>query len=646
VTSTLFASERRSALDTHCGDLVLRIANSPRKGQIVRLRSTKCTIGSGRDCTLRLHARGVAPVHCLVVRGRARTIVRRWSADTRLNDRAFTDSLLTSGDRLGIGPIELEVVDIGATAIDQEPERDFEETRRGADQRSKDVLARLTEIRVEQDALALERSGLETERDAFAEERRQWTAEQERTLREIDEQCGQLTARLAQFDAERNSLVAERNDLQIQRDAVAEERRQWNAQRETTTQDIDKNSEQITARMAQLEAERNALSSARNDLETQQDALAEERRQWQAQRETTAQDIDKNSEQVAARMAELEAEQTSLSSARTDLEAQRNALTEERRRWEAERDQAMQQIDARRVQLAADAAKIEASLRAAVVEHGGSEVQQDAQPVDVGEAPPSETPELEFQEPTERSPVDLNEVFRRVGAKVDLSEEEPASATAEEAPVENAQRHPTAGSASTRVTASSATSSQEESEAGEEESIEDYMQRLMQRVRVTSGEVESPARPAHRAEPIRTREASPSASSDAPSNTVSEAEPIEPIRPRAPAPAKPINMDALREVANLSAESAIGQHTRRTLVRTMRGKLFSTTVALTVSAGLFWLWWRFGTSEIALYSSTAAIIVAALWGLQYVSLIGRLIGSRKGHDTSYQGNGNDRPSSD
>src|SRR5664279_4368145 len=36
-----------------------------------------------------------------------------WAADTRLNHRSFTDAALTSGDRLSIGPIELEVVSVG-----------------------------------------------------------------------------------------------------------------------------------------------------------------------------------------------------------------------------------------------------------------------------------------------------------------------------------------------------------------------------------------------------------------------------------------------------------------------------------------------------------------------------------------------------
>ena len=56
-----------------------------RDGQIVRLRAAKCTVGSGPQCTLRLRARGVGPLHCLIVRGprrhRRSPLVGRYAAE-------------------------------------------------------------------------------------------------------------------------------------------------------------------------------------------------------------------------------------------------------------------------------------------------------------------------------------------------------------------------------------------------------------------------------------------------------------------------------------------------------------------------------------------------------------------------------------
>ena len=97
-------------IDTKADELVLRVCSPARRGQIVRLRAQKCTIGSSRNCTLRLAARGVQPVHCLIVRGQTATVIRCWAADTRINGRSFTDANLNVGDRLTIGPIEFEVL--------------------------------------------------------------------------------------------------------------------------------------------------------------------------------------------------------------------------------------------------------------------------------------------------------------------------------------------------------------------------------------------------------------------------------------------------------------------------------------------------------------------------------------------------------
>jgi hypothetical protein len=110
-----FANTTESVLGRKSGELILRVCGSSRHGQIVRLKSNKCTIGSESNCTLRLRCRGVEPVHCLILRGSAGTVVRRWSRDTRLNGQTFSDAPLRGGDRLSIGPIDLEIIDPGVS---------------------------------------------------------------------------------------------------------------------------------------------------------------------------------------------------------------------------------------------------------------------------------------------------------------------------------------------------------------------------------------------------------------------------------------------------------------------------------------------------------------------------------------------------
>ena len=119
-------TRRRAGSDgtSSSGPLVLRICGSPREGQVVRLKSAKCTVGSGEHCTLRIRAQGVQPLHCVLIRKAARTVVRRWAGDTRLNGENFTDSVLKNGDRLSIGPIEFEILESGTSPATDLPEDD------------------------------------------------------------------------------------------------------------------------------------------------------------------------------------------------------------------------------------------------------------------------------------------------------------------------------------------------------------------------------------------------------------------------------------------------------------------------------------------------------------------------------------------
>ena len=218
MATTTLAPER-PRLDVAAGDLVLRISGSPHDGQIVRLRSPKCTIGSGRHCTLRLRADGVAAVHCLILRSRTAAVVRCWSADTRLNHQPFTDAALSPGDRLSIGPIELEVLSVGVDAASAAQEPAVEPSADSAwEPQSEQLAARL--------------AALESERQSLDHQRRQWQAEQEEAQRRWDEERQQFAARQAEWETERNALGTDQNVLTDERNALAEERRQWQAEQE------------------------------------------------------------------------------------------------------------------------------------------------------------------------------------------------------------------------------------------------------------------------------------------------------------------------------------------------------------------------------------------------------------------------------
>jgi hypothetical protein len=230
--------------------------------------------------------------------------------------------------------------------------------------------------------------------------------------------------------------------------------------------------------------------------------------------------------------------------------------------------------------------------------------------------------ERQFQAPPPGAPVDLADVFRRVGAKVEL-EDEPAangSAVQPERPSEIA-RQPSA--------AAPATAKKEV----EEESIDDYMSRLMQRVR--SGADESgPA--TYTPPPPQSGRAGRGAAATAPpaespKPPVAEEGRTASISPRTMAPEKRIDLSALRELANLSAQSAISRHSRQVLIGSMYSKLTVAIVALVTGAALLWMWKALDVTEMAYYSALVALLVAVYWGMEYALLSGRLTISKSGH---------------
>jgi len=658
--ATTTTPRRSTSQETSEEDLVLRFSGSSRDGQIVRLRSPKCTVGSGPQCTLRLRARGVAPLHCLILRGQNGTVVRRWSADTRLNHRAFTDAHLSSGDQLSLGPIELEVLSTGTTPV-QSPEaeshRDLAQETNSQGEIEKQNIEkerhRLRELAASlqqrEDALATQSiqetarlAELEAQRESHEAERRQWQKEREETRRSIGQQQEQLAAGQADIEKERNllaeqqtALETERNTLtqqqaalEAEQNAAAEQRHQQEIQRDEKVSEQATQLEQMHARLAELEAQRESHEA--------------ERRQWQEEREETRRSIDQQQEQLIAGQADIEKERNLLADRQATLETEQNTLTQQQAALETERNTLTQQqtaLEAEQNATEAEKNAVRAEREALEEEQRLWKLQQSASlPLDepATETPDtSETPEsFPTQEaPSEESsghkPVDLAEVFRRVGARVDLSEEEPEHELAST---------PTVRSPDATDETSAEPSNASAMKEGEEESIDDYMARLIQRTRSANDRSKSPAHASPNSRQASTKPATTVQKSDLtdtpqPSVSIPAAQRREPtpIPPRAAAPENRVDLSALRELANLSARSAISRHSRHILVGTMYSKLLVAAVALFAGAGLLWMWSAFGARQMTFYAALVALLVAIYWGVEYALLTGRFVISKSGH---------------
>ncbi|WP_437225628.1 FHA domain-containing protein [Planctomicrobium sp. SH661] len=69
-------------------------------------------LGSGSDCNVVLPVDGVAPRHCTIIVGSQRTVVKAWSPRTWVNEGAINEGTLKVGDRLILGPVELQVAEL------------------------------------------------------------------------------------------------------------------------------------------------------------------------------------------------------------------------------------------------------------------------------------------------------------------------------------------------------------------------------------------------------------------------------------------------------------------------------------------------------------------------------------------------------
>ena len=229
---------------------------------------------------MRLLARGVQPLHCLILRGRDATVVRRWGPDTRLNGQAFSDARLSPGDRLTIGPIELEVLQTTASTPPTQVAQyltlpDFPKTailtarlalaNRQGRRRTRAVVERLR-------AAQHEVARLEA----------RWTAErQEQQQKEREHEA--LSGRLASLENERKSLEEHCRAREAQCEALERDHEAWKTQ------------------SAEIEVNRAQLDAQRREWE-------QERIRWNAEREEEQRQMEHRRAELDAAQSRLQAE--------------------------------------------------------------------------------------------------------------------------------------------------------------------------------------------------------------------------------------------------------------------------------------------------------------------------------------------------
>jgi hypothetical protein len=231
-----------SLLGPCASDLVLQICGGEHDGRVLKVAANKCLIGSAVGCTLRLRARGIRPVHALILRGPSGAVVRSWTADVQLNGKGCTESALVAGDVLQVGPVRLTVTRLGVNdSADSSPDEASptgmatmllpaippESLDESLVQQFNATIAQLREEldaaakrrALDQDAFSRQRANWEQQAEQRAavelhRERLQWQAEAEQRLTDATNEWqtrhaadrAQLEARAAELSAELESL--------------------------------------------------------------------------------------------------------------------------------------------------------------------------------------------------------------------------------------------------------------------------------------------------------------------------------------------------------------------------------------------------------------------------------------------------------
>lgn len=157
----------------------------------------------------------------------------------------------------------------------------------------------------------------------------------------------------------------------------------------------------------------------------------------------------------------------------------------------------------------------------------------------------------------------------------------------------------------------------------EDESIDQYMARLMDRVRGTGGTT-SPAprsqfgRREVDSSPIPTSHAAPPARVEDPA--VAEA-PSQP-RVRVAPPESAADLSAMRELANLNARQALGSHQQRRVASVMYGKLLLAVVSMVVSFTMIAM--AVAGRPLYIFGAMLAATMTAVWSWQYLRLARQL----------------------
>ncbi len=366
---------------TQC--LTLRIEGTERHGQEVRISGPNCTIGSAPECTLRLRAPGVQPLHCRIIQSLGTARIESLAETTWLNCETFDTARLEPGDRLKIGPIQFLILAVGTaigseiaqpklrqspktrTTVPKARNSNFDPSKHGLKSDDNDTdfvghrrrqIAGKTDVWNQRDAktsdyeyrqlreqaqnlrdvcrkLATEREELQRDCNARQNQLQLNRTELARLQQEIEGHSAAVSQQREQLQSEKDELAVERRRAEVLRKELTELRDGLDSQR----RHLECQQKQLREKSAQLAAREGVLDSARAEIATREKEqeelhtdLLEQFRELTEEKQSFSEEIDTLKSQ--------------LSTERKQLESLRETLQSHRDEWQTERDRYEKQI--------------------------------------------------------------------------------------------------------------------------------------------------------------------------------------------------------------------------------------------------------------------------------------------------------------
>jgi hypothetical protein len=674
-------------------------------------------------------------VHCLILRGEQGTVIRRWSPHTRLNGATFTDALLQPGDRLSIGPVELDVISTGQTVAENSQTSEvaaaedarFKAAQEVATAAYSKQLAELNEreaalqdgeanLAEQLAVLATQRSELETAQAAHRLEQAARLAESEalahelNNLRQLQQDLPDLLEDRQQFENRKNQISAGEKELaaaqaRFQADSATREaelaerqrkldeqisglketQQQLTAERETLAKkqqvgetafaerEADLNRQQLELETARAESEK-ASRERENDLQRREQAWQDSQTAWAAERAEWDTICHETSAEFQHRQDELERQWKEFAAAQSEFAANRFSVhhlfdagtAEEACNKEAIEALASEDLSQSRESIAngeehllLQAEVCQAEEQQSVAEAGiqpdctepttaGDELDRETtdESADEDSSEPSGHGELEgrgedsreleseapaFEEPVNASPAETSGLMERLRAMTrweddeEVASEKSSSSYDQLASSQTVYAPPNASSSGQKPKPSEAKfhsslgNTADDSE--KEESIEDYMAKLMNRVRGASEQPASiPAsqRSVPQPSPVYQSEPEPEPLATEQKRSSVAEKPFE-MSPRQTPTELTSNLAAMRELANFSARDAIDTSVRNRWSQAAIGKFMVTTTAL-LCGGLL-LYWTKDLQSLPFMGASIALVIALFWGMHGIMIV-------------------------